>query len=333
MIIRHQNGSYPVTFVRWRELDDLLPDNYVVLTDCEVAKHWKLPGSRPVVTIPAGEASKDGETFLRCHSELAKLGLRRQGGIVAIGGGVVGDLAGFVAATYQRGVGFIQIPTTLLAMVDSSVGGKVAIDLPEGKNLVGAFYPPQAVYVALETLDTLPEREYRSGLAEALKYGFIADPDLLTTLKLGKLNEATVARCIAEKQRVVEADEFETLGLRATLNYGHTVGHALEQLTGYSELKHGEAIAIGMVIEAELGEYLAVTEPGTADVVREILAEAGLPVEHELLKSADELIEVMRRDKKGRGSELAFSFLLRIGECKLFNKVDCSRVREFLVGR
>jgi 3-dehydroquinate synthase len=333
VIIRHQNGSYPVSFVRWSELDELLPDNYVVLTDAEVAALWKLPGKRPVVTIPAGEASKDGATFLQCHSDLAKLGLRRQGGIIAIGGGVVGDLGGFVAATYQRGVGFIQIPTTLLAMVDSSVGGKVAIDLPEGKNLVGAFYPPQAVYVALETLASLSEREYRSGLAEALKYGFIGDPDLLDILKKGHLTESTVARCIAEKQRVVEADEFETLGVRATLNYGHTVGHALEQLTGYADLKHGEAISIGMVVEAELGEFLAVTEPGTADVVREILSEAGLPVDHPLLKSADELIEVMRRDKKGRGTELAFSFLLRIGECKLFNKVDHSRVREFLIGR
>src|SRR5205807_1069483 len=192
--------------------------------------------------------------------------------IIAFGGGVIGDLAGLVAALYMRGVPYVQIPTTLLAQVDSSIGGKVAVDLAAGKNLAGAFYPPKEVLIPLDALRTLDKRQFRNGMAEVWKYAFIADKDLLGTLKAKVPNcsnnvnnlKGIVQRCIEIKKGAVEADEFETSGARAVLNFGHTVGHAIESATGYSGIFHGEAISIGMVAESYLGEELGVTEAGTA---------------------------------------------------------------------
>jgi 3-dehydroquinate synthase len=254
---------------------------------------------------------------------------------VAFGGGVVGDLAGFLAATYLRGVPFIQVPTTLLAQVDSSVGGKVGIDLPEGKNLVGAFYPPTSVQIPLECLHTLPERELRNGSAEVLKYGLIQDAalwhELEEPLGVGTPRlETVVRRCIELKAEVVAEDELETTGRRAILNFGHTIGHALEHRYEYGTLLHGEAISVGMVAEARLGELLGMTPAGTAVAIAKRFEAWGLPTTDPALQEPDSLIDAMRGDKKAQDGRLAFSLLEGIGACKLVEQVDEQVVRRAL---
>ena len=213
-----------------------------------------------LITVPAGETAKSMTQVQACYDQLAKHRLERKSFIVALGGGVVGDLAGFVAATYLRGIDFVQVPTTLLAQVDSSVGGKVGVNLKAGKNLVGAFYQPRLVLCDLEALKLLPPRQFRSGLAEVIKYGIIYDAALFKRLELNLLrvlrqDEDTlaeiVARCCQIKAEVVGQDEKES-GLRAILNFGHTIGHAIEAISGYGAYLHGEAISIGQVAAARL---------------------------------------------------------------------------------
>jgi len=215
-------------------------------------------------TVPAGETSKSRERLFEIYDAALDARLDRRSLIVALGGGVVGDLAGFAAATFLRGIAYVQVPTTLLAMVDSSVGGKTGINLPQGKNLVGAFHQPRAVVADLHTLATLPTREYRAGLAEVVKYGVIRDADLFAELenhaaelldRNDQLLEKIIRRCCAVKADVVASDERES-GLRAILNFGHTLGHALENLEGYGKLLHGEAVALGMVYAALLSEKI-----------------------------------------------------------------------------
>ena len=217
-----------------------------------------------LVTVPAGEKSKRVALVEQCYDRLAAHRLERKSFIVALGGGVVGDLAGFVAATYLRGIPFVQVPTTLLAQVDSSVGGKTGVNLKAGKNLVGAFYQPRLVLCDLDTLRTLPRREYVSGLAEVIKYGIIYDAILFAQLErnLPKLLErdpatlmAVVARCCEIKAEVVGQDETES-GLRAILNFGHTIGHAVENSSGYGKFLHGEAISIGQIAAARLSQKI-----------------------------------------------------------------------------
>jgi 3-dehydroquinate synthase len=285
----------------------------MVLIDSRVAELYP-DLARGAIIVPRGERSKSLRQYGRLHAELVAKGANRKSRLIAIGGGVVGDLVGFVAATYMRGIAYESVPTTLLAMVDSSVGGKVAIDLPEGKNLVGSFWPPTRVTIQPQFLNTLPPRQVRNGLAEVLKMGFIRDPFLAEPRPV---NAELIFRAIKNKQEVVEADEFETLGIRAILNFGHTIGHAIEAVLGYRGLLHGEAVAVGMAAEAKLGEALGITEPGTAAEVRRVLHEAGLPTSHSLLGNPERLIDRMRSDKKAEGNGLAFSLLNRIGECKL----------------
>ena len=202
-------------------------------------------------TVPPGEQSKSLENVSMLLSRLAKEQLPRSGFIIALGGGVIGDLAGFVAATYLRGIPFVQVPTTLLAMVDSSVGGKTGVNLPEGKNLVGAFHQPKLVLIDLDTLTSLPLREFAAGMAEVIKYGVIRDKELFDRVARGvkfvheDLDEI-VEKCVSIKARIVENDEFETKGERALLNFGHTIGHAIEKAGGYKRYLHGEAISLGM---------------------------------------------------------------------------------------
>jgi 3-dehydroquinate synthase len=326
--VQHKGGSYAIRFCSLAEAVQRLPEDCVVITDDNVAGLYgdSLPEA---ITVTAGEASKSTQTWARLQSELVQRGASRRTTVVAFGGGVVGDLAGLVAAAYLRGVPLIQIPTTLLAQVDSSVGGKVGIDLPEGKNLVGAFYPPSAVYVCDETLETLPERELRNGMAEVWKYAFIADDDLVEDIRK-KPRKQIVRRCIELKKEVVESDEFETTGRRAILNFGHTIGHAIEQLTGYGPVRHGEAISIGMVAEARLGERLGVTQPGAAKTIEECLRSAGLPTSSVVLSDVDAVIRVMRRDKKATSGRLAFSLIESIGRCKLVEDVSEEEVRAVL---
>lgn len=330
MKVNHSRGSYPISFCRRGEIASLEHVCKAVITDRNV--RLALEGSwpnLPTLVLPPGEGTKSLRHFGECLEWLAREGVQRGDRIAAIGGGVIGDLAGFAASAYLRGIGFIQVPTTLLAMVDSSVGGKVGIDLDAGKNLAGAFHPPSEVLIAEDALETLPVRQLRNGMAEVWKYVFIADPALAHTIEAGPIGEAAIRRCIEIKKEIVEDDEFETTGRRATLNFGHTLGHALETLTGYEALLHGEAISIGMVWEAALGEKLGVTRTGTKEAVEEKLRSAGLPT-HFPDADADRLIELMGHDKKRKGSGFAFSLLTEVGECKLFTEVDVALVRAVL---
>lgn len=328
--VQHHRGSYDVQFAEPSQLDQLLPPKRVVLVDANVATLWAGLVSAEAIVIPEGEDSKSLVEFGRLCEILAERRVTRETTLVALGGGVVGDLVGYVAASYMRGVPFVQIPTTLLSMVDSSVGGKVGVDLKGGKNLVGAFYPPAAVFICPDFLATLPERQVINGTAEVWKYGFILDPTMLPQLRSNEaLSAEIIRRCIQLKADVVQKDEFDRLGLRATLNFGHSVGHALETLTGYGPLLHGEAIAIGMVAEARIGEALEITPKGTAELIEADLRHGGLPTWHHDLKNPD-LIATMRGDKKVEGHGLAFSLLTELGACKLCTGIAESLVAEVL---
>lgn len=267
--------------------------------------------------VPPGEASKSLETAGRVYAALAESGMTRSDTIIALGGGVAGDLAGFAAATFLRGVPFIQIPTTLLAQVDSSVGGKTAVNLPHGKNLVGVFYQPKAVFIDPATLDTLPDKHFRDGMAEVVKYGFIRDAGLLGFLEeaagrrgVSENAEEIICRCCSIKKEIVERDELDT-GERMLLNFGHTLGHAVESLSGY-EYSHGESVAIGMYAAGKLGEMAGITEHGTADRIKRISTMYELP--YKLPKiNKERLYEIVGRDKKKLGGEVHFILLERPG--------------------
>lgn len=266
------------------------------------------------VTFPAGETSKTTETLAHLYCEAIRLGLDRKSLVLALGGGVTGDLAGFFAATWMRGLDFIQLPTTLLAMVDSSVGGKTGVDLPEGKNLVGAFHQPRLVWCDLDTLKTLPDREWRCGLAEIVKYGVILDASLFAQLETQTLPSlqadtaavaAVVARCCELKAQVVLADEKETTGRRMILNYGHTFGHPLETLGGYGGYNHGEAVAVGMGMAADLAVLLARCPPDLPARQDALLRRLGLPTHAAPGRfRAEEVLNLMLRDKKTVGGRL-----------------------------
>jgi 3-dehydroquinate synthase len=272
------------------------------------------------LTFPPGEKSKTRETWSRLSDQLLAEGFDRNSAIVALGGGVVGDLAGFVAATYLRGLPYAQIPTTLLAMLDASVGGKVAVDTEQGKNLIGAFHPPAIVVADPLTLLTLPEREYRGGMAEAVKHGLIADAGYFSWIEgsvrqLGARDlrslERLISRSVEIKAAVVEADEHER-GRRAILNAGHTVAHAIEQVSGY-QVPHGEAVAIGLVAECRLAEQLGMLAAGTADRVATLLARLSLPVSLAAPLSAEALIAAMATDKKNRDGQIRLALPSGLG--------------------
>jgi len=233
--------------------------------------------------VKPGESSKSLATVAEIHSKLASAKIPRSGTVIAVGGGVIGDLAGFVAATYLRGIAFVQVPTTLLAMVDSSVGGKTGVNLPEGKNLVGAFHQPKLVVADLDTLKTLPPREFAAGMAEVIKYGAIKDKALFDRVSEpvkpddSDLDEI-IEKCVAIKARIVEKDEFETKGERALLNFGHTIGHAIENATGYKAYLHGEAISLGMRAAAWLSVWQAGLPEADARRIETALDANGLPL-------------------------------------------------------
>jgi 3-dehydroquinate synthase len=264
--------------------------------------------------LPAGESSKTLQGFAGAIDALATLGARRDACVYALGGGVVGDLAGFAAACWMRGIDCVQLPTSLLAMVDSSVGGKTAVDLPQGKNLVGAFHPPRAVLADTAALHTLPARELRAGLAEVAKYGAIADAPLLDWLDrhAGALlagNDAALAEAVARscrhKAAIVARDPLEH-GERALLNFGHTFGHAIETAQGYGGLNHGEAVAVGMVLAARLSSRLGLAAEADLLRLRGLLERLGLPVDVPARLDPGELLAHMRLDKKAQGSGLRF---------------------------
>lgn len=278
------------------------------------------------IVVPAGEASKQPDKLLELWGEFNKLGITRHDVIIALGGGVVGDLAGFAAATYLRGCQIIQVPTSLLAMVDSSIGGKTGIDLPFGKNLAGAFHQPIAVVTDSNMLQTLPQNRYTEGMAEVIKYGCISDAELFAGLECGSVSaEEFVARSIAIKAGFVERDEFD-LGERMLLNFGHTVGHAIEKNMGFGGISHGEAVAIGMVIAAKLGVKLGVTKESVPARLIATLERYGLPTS--TTYSATELATAMCSDKKNLANKLHFVLLEDIGKSVLYPIEPASLISE-----
>jgi 3-dehydroquinate synthase len=332
-----RSASYDVVVGRgvWDRLPQLLAERcpahvYAVITDTRVAA---LYGTRLLALLeaaglaarsfvfPAGEWNKVRDTWADLCDQMIGAGVGRDAAVVALGGGVVGDLAGFVAATLHRGIPYVHVPTTVLAMVDSSIGGKTGIDLPAGKNLVGAFHPPRFVLADIDTLATLPRNQIAAGCAEAIKHGVVADAayaDDVGRAAAGCLArsldalEPIVERSMRIKRDIVAADAEER-GRRQVLNFGHTVGHAVEARSGYA-LLHGEAVAIGMAVEASLAEATGLARAGTRRRVVELLEQYELPATVPETLACDDLLEAMRADKKVRAGTLRFALPAAIGE-------------------
>ena len=307
-------GEYDVVVGNVGQIGNLLYERElqtpIIVTDENVAKFHaekivaslNKAGFQPkVVTFPAGEEHKNLETVSFLWKSFFENGLDRKSTVIALGGGVIGDLAGFAASTYMRGINWVGIPTTLLSMVDASLGGKTGFDLPEGKNLIGSFHPPKLVLADPQLLKTLPEAELISGLAEVVKHGIISDPELFSLCLRGldwvKSNlEEIVKRAMAVKIRIIEEDPYEK-GIRATLNLGHTVGHAVELVSKF-ELRHGEAVAIGMVVEAKYAEKIGLSNKGISKVIDNALCALGLPVDIPKELPREEIIRAMRSGQK-----------------------------------
>ena len=294
-----------------------------------------------LIELEPGEPTKRQEVISSIYDRLVQMQADRRTVVFAVGGGVIGDAAGFAAATYNRGLPFIQCPTTLLADVDSSVGGKVGINHPQAKNLIGAFHQPLGVVIDLALLNTLPDREYRAGLAEVVKYGVILDAEFFTWLEqnISPINardavalQYAIARSCRLKADVVEHDEYERTGLRAVLNYGHTFGHAFEALSGYGELLHGEAVAIGMVYASRLAEQLGRIDAAMTQRQVKLLEALHLPTKlpSKSRWSSDDVIARMRLDKKSEAGKLRFVLPTRMGHVELVDGVDEALVQSVL---
>jgi 3-dehydroquinate synthase len=344
--------SYPIHIgaVLLGGIGELLPKTRparaIVVTNPTVAAHHLAPlqtgvaraGMRcDVIEVPDGEAHKDWTTLYDIHTRLLELKAERSTMLIALGGGVIGDLAGLAAATYQRGMPLIQIPTTLLAQVDSSVGGKTAVNHPLGKNMIGAFYQPAAVIIDSATLSTLPDREYASGLAEVVKYGAIRSPDLFAWIEsnvdaLLARDNAVVSHAIHEscriKAEIVANDERET-GERALLNFGHTFGHAIEVGTGYGAWLHGEAVSAGMVLAGALSVRLTGLASVENSRLRQLLFRLGLPVNPPAL-GADRYLELMSRDKKVDAGKMRLILLEALGRATIRTELPLSDLRALL---
>jgi 3-dehydroquinate synthase len=323
----------------------VVTDRHVARTHADVATEslrqagWQTER----VELEPGEQTKSLAIVSRLYDALVGMKADRRTVVVAVGGGVVGDTAGFAAATYARGLPFVQIPTTLLAHVDSSVGGKVGVNHPQGKNLIGAFHQPLGVFIDTATLDTLPDRDYRCGLAEVVKYGVILDGEFFEYLEshLDGINRRepevlrhVIARSCRLKADVVEKDEYEVTGLRALLNYGHTFGHAYEALTGYGDLLHGEAVAIGMIHASRLAERLGRIDPSVTQRQLDLLNAIHLPTRlpETCRLELDSVLDRMRLDKKSLGGSIRFVLPTRIGQVELVEAVPVDDVRAVLNG-
>lgn len=321
----------------------IVTDGHVAQTHAEtvqqalIADGWRCEKE----VVPAGETSKSVEVVSKVHDRLVDLNADRRTIIIAVGGGVVGDSAGFVAATFMRGLPLIQVPTTLLSAVDSSVGGKTGVNHPKAKNMIGAFYQPIGVFIDTATLETLPDREYRAGLAEVVKYGVILDAEFFGYLEqqvpmINERNPAVLRHIIAQscrlKAKVVGQDEFELTGLRATLNYGHTFGHAFEALAGYGQLLHGEAVAIGMVHASRLAERRGLIDPSITERQITLLKSLHLPTSLPEGMSFDtsSLLGRMRLDKKAISGKLRFILPTKLGAVETFADVSESDVMAVL---
>ena len=351
--VRTSQGDYPV-WVGWGILDELgervksVLDASVayVITDEGVQSQARRAQfalesagiAAHMFIMPAGETHKTLETAQFIYRWLAERKAERGHLVVAVGGGVVGDLAGFAAATYLRGMPLAQIPTSLLAMMDASIGGKVAVDLPQGKNLVGAFYQPKFVLADVSALQTLPPRELTSGWAEAIKHGLIMDADLLADFERRSqpilalerdIATNIIRRSVAVKANVVSQDERETLGIRILLNYGHTIGHAIESSTGYSRLLHGEAVSIGMMGAAYIGESLGMLSPAEVDRQRGLLAEYGLPLSFPDM-DIPAVNDAMLSDKKTAGKSIRWVMLDGISNAVTRSDIPTNLVQDAL---
>ncbi|MBI3409542.1 MAG: 3-dehydroquinate synthase [Planctomycetes bacterium] len=304
-----------------------------------VARDMTAAGLRTALAMrPPGEAQKSLAVAAALYEELLDLPADRRTLVVAVGGGVIGDLAGFVAATFARGLPLLMVPTTLLAMVDSSVGGKVAVNLPRAKNMVGAFHQPIGVWINLSALATLPGREYRSGLAEVVKYGVIADAAFFAYLEANvpqilereaSVIRRIVSRCCRIKADVVEKDEREETGLRAGLNYGHTFAHAFETAAGYGAWLHGEAVAAGMICASRLAARRGLIDSEITERQIRLLKALSLPTRPEAWP-IEQMLAVMRADKKALGGQMLFVLPTRLGEVRVFDDIDESDVRATL---
>ncbi len=320
----------------------------VVITDAAVADSHAATVAESLVkaglsvdriSVASGEGSKSVAGLERIWNEMARLAVDRRTHILAVGGGVVGDLAGFAAATFGRGLAVWHVPTTLVAQVDSAIGGKTGINLQAGKNLVGGFWQPRGVFADVATLATLPDREFKSGLAEVVKYGMILDAEFFAWLEahvgmiLARDPESlahVVGRSAELKAGVVEQDERELTGLRAILNYGHTFAHAYETAGGYGRLLHGEAVAIGMHDAATLAADLSMIAGDVVERQRRLLVAFGLPVTASAGFPADELLTIMSRDKKTVDGRLRFVLPTRLGHVELVDHIDPAAVRKVL---
>jgi 3-dehydroquinate synthase len=302
-----------------------------------VVRSLKKNGFDPtILEVPDGERYKSLTWAGRLYDRLIQKKFERSSALIALGGGVVGDLTGFVAATYQRGIPFVQVPTTLVAQVDASIGGKTAVNHKKGKNLIGAFYQPKLVYSDVGVLSTLPDREFRSGLAEVVKYGVIADENFFSFLETNsdrilQRDPDNLLRVVKQsstiKAEVVQQDELEG-ALRRILNYGHTIGHALETATGYRTLNHGEAVSIGMVYAARLSEHLGLCRPEVVSRQVALLKAFGLPVNLPRIRPAD-ILDCMEMDKKVKDGKIHFVLSDRIGHVTV-QPVDRNELKELM---
>ena len=333
-------GEYDVIIGQVSDLTKFPMQNPVIVTDEHIAPfHRELVmsslrkgGFTPkMITVPAGESYKTLETIQKLWHGFLENGLDRKSTVIALGGGVIGDMTGFAASTYMRGISWIAVPTTLLSMVDASLGGKTGFDLPEGKNLIGSFYPPKLVLADPHLLKTLPEAELISGMAEVVKHGIIADPELFDLCARGldcikEELEQIVKRAMAVKIKVIEEDPYEK-GFRAALNLGHTVGHAVELVSQF-ELRHGEAVAIGMVSEAKLAEQLNLASKDLSDRISHVLTTLGLPVQIPSNLPREKILSAMRVDKKKNAASIRFALPIEIGKVELVDVTDLELVLE-----
>lgn len=344
--LRHAAG----VLESWPAIGPVAGQRVFLVTDAVLANSHAAEFSRALqaagaevvqASVPSGEATKSWQFTQQLYDALVEMSADRRTIVAAVGGGVTGDLAGFAAATYARGLRFVQVPTTLLAMVDSSVGGKTGINHPKGKNLIGAFHQPSGVLIDETSLATLPDRDYRSGLAEVVKYGVILDADFFEyleqhaaelTSRTPEVLNTVIARSCQLKAQVVEADEYETTGLRAVLNYGHTFGHAFEALAGYGQLLHGEAVSIGMLCASRLAERLGRISSADTRRQQQLLMALGLPVAVpvELQKRPGEILRCMLLDKKTESRQLRFVLPDRIGHVETVRGVDSELALEVL---